>query len=53
MQVDEPCAIKLANKGPHTLLQVSKVFGVSRERIRQIETKALRKIAVAMRKVTQ
>ncbi len=34
----------LADKRPHTLAEVAKKLGVSRERIRQIEEAALRKI---------
>jgi len=33
-----------ANDGEHTLEQIGQRFGVTRERIRQIETKALREL---------
>jgi len=38
------CRFGLHGKKPMTLEQVGKVFGVTRERIRQIEAKALRKL---------
>lgn len=39
-----PCALDLVDEqGPMTLDAIAQVFDVSRERIRQIETKALRK----------
>jgi len=38
------CRFGLHGKRPMTLEQVGKVFGVTRERIRQIEAKALRKL---------
>ena len=34
----------LADKKPHTLAEVAKKIGVSRERVRQIEEGALKKI---------
>ena len=36
-----PCALEVADDGPHTLQQVARRLGVTREWIRQIEAKAL------------
>lgn len=44
-KVSEPtCTLDLADKGGMTLEEVGEVFGVTRERIRQIEERALEKI---------
>lgn len=40
----ETCALDVADKGEHTLDQIGEILGVTRERARQIEEKALRKI---------
>lgn len=42
----------LINGIPKSLEEISKIMGFSRERIRQIEEKALRKLRIASRKVT-
>jgi hypothetical protein len=38
------CAIDVANEGEHTTEEVAAVIGVSRERVRQIEERALHKL---------
>ena len=38
------CAIDVANEGEHTTEEVATVLGISRERVRQIEDRALRKL---------
>ena len=43
-ELPQTCALDVADKGDHTLEEVGKDFAVTRERIRQIEAKALRKL---------
>jgi DNA-directed RNA polymerase sigma subunit (sigma70/sigma32) len=47
-ELDETCALDVADKGGHTLDQVGKWMGVTRERIRQIECSALSKLQSSM-----
>jgi hypothetical protein len=44
------CALDLAEDGPRTLDQVSMLMGMSRERVRQIEERALVKLRYAIRR---
>jgi hypothetical protein len=43
-KLPESCALDVADRGPHTLKQVGRLLGVTRERIRQIESAAKRKL---------
>lgn len=43
------CALDLADEGPRTLGEIAKVFGLTRERVRQIEAKALGKVRARLR----
>lgn len=45
------CALDVAGEGPHTLDEVGEFFGVSRERVRQIEVLALAKLKKVAPKV--
>lgn len=39
------CALSVANRGPHTLEEVARISGVTREWVRQLEASALEKLA--------
>ena len=41
----ESCALDVADQGPHFLDEIAKLFGVTRERVRQIEEASLHKLA--------
>lgn len=43
-ELDESCALDVAERGQHTLKEVGDMLGVTRERIRQIEVEAKRKL---------
>jgi hypothetical protein len=46
----ESCALDVADRGPHALHEIGAIIGVTRERIRQIEAIALRKLKRAAKK---
>lgn len=46
----ESCSLDMADSGPHTLKEVADVLGLTRERIRQIEVRALQKVVTAIEK---
>ncbi|RLF27710.1 MAG: hypothetical protein DRN14_05055, partial [Thermoplasmata archaeon] len=39
------CTLRVANEGPHTLGEISTILGVTKERVRQLEAQALRRLA--------
>jgi hypothetical protein len=45
---DESCVLDVADQGYHTLDEVGRILGLTRERIRQIETSAVDKIQSAV-----
>jgi hypothetical protein len=45
----DTCSLDIAERGEHTLEQVGDLLGLTRERARQLEEKALRKLRFAMR----
>jgi hypothetical protein len=45
LELPETCLLDLAEHGPFTLAQIGELFDLSRERIRQIESSALRKLS--------
>ena len=44
LRMPETCALDVADRGPHTLNDIGIYMGLTRERIRQIEAKAIRKL---------
>jgi len=46
----QTCALDVAADGEHGLVTIGNLLGVSRERVRQIETKALKKAARAAKR---
>ena len=46
----ETCSLDVADRGDHTLEQIGELFNVTRERVRQIETRALTLLNGARRK---
>ena len=38
------CALSVANEGPHSMDEVAIAFGMSKERVRQLEESALKKL---------
>lgn len=42
--IDHSCALDVADEGEHTLEEVAEIMNLSRERIRQLEWRALRKL---------
>lgn len=45
----ESCSKDVAERGPASLVQIGRIFGISRERVRQIESRALVKLQIAER----
>ena len=45
----ETCALDVADLGPFTLDEIGSLVGVSRQRVKQIEEKALRKLRIRAR----
>lgn len=45
---DESCSLDVAASGPQTLERIGRILGITRERVRQIETKILAKILEAV-----
>ncbi len=43
-QLPEACALEVADSGARTLEQISALLGITRERVRQIEARALRRL---------
>ncbi len=41
----DTCALDVAGRGDHSLDQVGQLLGVTRERVRQIESRAMAKLA--------
>ena len=43
------CVLRVANEGPKTLEFIAQIFGITRERVRQIEGEILKKIRAFLR----
>lgn len=43
-RLPETCALDVAEKGPRTLDEIGKILNLTRERIRQVEVKLLRRL---------
>jgi len=46
----ETCSLDVADRGPHTLAVVARIWGITRERVRQLEVRALAYLARAHRR---
>lgn len=44
LRMEYTCVLDWAEKGPNTLEQIGKMFGVTRERIRQIQDRGLKRL---------
>ena len=47
---ENSCALDVADRGEHTLEEVGEIFGLTRERVRQVEEKALGKLRERLEK---
>ncbi len=47
-QLEETCALDVADRGPHTLSAVGRVLGTSRERMRQVEDEAKKRLKTGL-----
>lgn len=48
LSMPESCALDLSGRGPMTLEEVGQLFGLTRERVRQIEERALKRYKKAV-----
>jgi hypothetical protein len=51
LELEEPCALRVASKGAHNLNQIGELLSVTRERVRQIESKAQKALMVWTRRL--
>jgi hypothetical protein len=51
LDLEEPCALRVAARGSHNLNQIGKLLSVTRERIRQIERDGLVALAKRVRRM--
>jgi len=44
-ELSESCALDVADSGPHTLEAIAQILGVTNERVRQLEARAIAKLS--------